>query len=422
MRDTKFWITLLLSSITILVVVFVAWELIEKNFFKELDYKAFHSLYITRGVATSLILVGWAVYFIWREKFGFTKVFEDIIENSSDAILAYDDLGTIVAYNREAERSYGKNKKIWEIVPSENIIKFKRLLEQVKDGKPIVDFETERLNKNGERVPVSINLTYTKDHRFLESIRDIRDRILLRNKIIEMEKTQLLGNMAEGVAHHMGTPLASMLLRVQMLKEDLPKFPDTVECVGCLTSIEAIEKQIFYGQKVIQRLLKFVRKSDKEKRARKIYPMLEESIELIRPLTSKQGIKVDLRLEEQLKQIEAFAEEELLELVFSDIMMNSIDAMPQGGKIYVEVSLPNHNDQIEIKITDEGMGIPKDILPYVFQPFFTTKPGGKGTGLGLAVAKRIIEDHGGKIGVESEEGKGTQVTIDLPLYKEILNA
>jgi len=422
MRDTKFWITLLLSSITILVGVFTAWELIEKNFFKDLDYRVLHSLYITRGVATSLILAGWAVYFIWREKIRFAKRFEDIIKNSPDAILVYDDLGTIITCNKEAERSYGKNKKIWETVPSENIIELKRMLKLVKDGKPIVDFETERLNKNGERVPVSINLTYTKDHKFLESIRDIRDRMLLRNKIIEMEKTQLLGNMAEGVAHHMGTPLASMLLRVQMLKEDLPKFPGTVECMGCLTSIEAIERQIFYSQKVIQRLLKFVRRPNKEKRARKIHPMLEESIELIRPLTSKRGIEIDLRVEEQLKQIEAFAEEELLELVFSDIMMNSIDAMPQGGKIYVDVSLPNPNDRIKIKITDEGTGIPKDVLPYVFQPFFTTKPGGKGTGLGLAVAKRIIEDHGGKIGIKSEEGKGTCVTIDLPLYKESLNA
>ncbi|MDA2920799.1 PAS domain S-box protein, partial [Desulfobacterota bacterium AH_259_B03_O07] len=342
-----------------------------------------------------------------------------IMDNIPDAVLVYDEQGKIITINKEASRLFcakGKKKleNIWDIIPTEDKDKFTEKLKRVKQGNNLLDHEMEKIQKNGDRISVSVAISYMQSESgmFFETIRDIRERVVLRNKIVELEKAQVVGKMAEGLAHHMGTPLASMLLRVQMLKEDIQSvenYPSMME------KLESIERQIFYGQKVMQRLLKFASKPEKEKRPEKISSIIGESVEIIKPLLNKPGIKLELPIGNDLWVL---ADVDLLELLFSDIIMNAIDAMPKGGKISLNISISNwaQKDIAEITVSDTGTGIPEEVLPRVFEPFFSTKPAGKGTGLGLSVAKRIIQDHGGEISLESTEGEGTSVYIKIPIY------
>lgn len=346
-----------------------------------------------------------------------------IMDNTPDAILVYDGHGEIIILNNAARRLFcyddtSKLKLVWETIPPECKNKFDQILNSVKQGNNLLDYEMEKVLSNGKRIAVSIALSYVGSDggMFFETIRDIGERVEFRNKIIELEKTQFVGKMAEGVAHHMGTPLASMLLRVQMLKEDissLHKYRSIME------KLDSIERQIFYGQKIMQRLLKFASKPENEKRPEKISSIIEEAFEIVRPLCKKTGIKLESSIEHDLWLL---ADVDLIQLVFSDMLMNSIDAMPEGGKISLKVTKDMRENAIKIIITDTGGGIPKDIVPLVFEPFFSTKPSGKGTGLGLSVAKRIIQDHGGDISIESTEGTGTSVHIKFPSYsKEMIN-
>ncbi len=342
-----------------------------------------------------------------------------IMDNTTDAILVYDEDGRIITINKKGENLFsGGSKKrlesIWDTIPSEERIKFSERLKSVKEGNKLLDYETQKVLGNGERIPVSVGLVYVADgvSWFIETVRDVRERVALRNKIIELEKAQIVGRMAEGIAHHMGTPLASMLLRVQMLKEDAPS---AFEYEKYLEKLDSIERQIFYTQKVIQRLLKFVSKPENEKSLDNVSNILDDAAEITNPLFKKRGIKLELKVDEDLYVL---ADSNLLGLVFVDIMMNALDAMPEGGKLSVIASLRKPEGLIEIRISDTGSGIPRDVLPFVFEPFFTTKPAGKGTGLGLSVAKRIIHDHGGEISIDSTEGKGTSVIIKLPAQAE----
>ena len=346
-----------------------------------------------------------------------------IMDNTPDAILVYDEQGEIIILNNAAGRLFcdddtSKLKLVWEIIPPESKDKFDQILNSVKQGNNLLDYEMEKVLSKGKRIAVSIALSYVGSDggMFFETIRDVGERVEFRNKIIELEKTQFVGKMAEGVAHHMATPLASMLLRVQMLKEDissLHKYRSIME------KLDSIERQIFYGQKIMQRLLKFASKPENEKRPEKISSIIEEAFEIVRPLCKKTGIKLELFLEDDLWLL---ADVDLIQLVFSDMLMNSIDAMPEGGTISLKVIKDMRENAIKIIITDTGGGIPKDIVPLVFEPFFSTKPSGKGTGLGLSVAKRIIQDHGGDISIESTEGTGTSVHIRIPSYsKEMIN-
>jgi two-component system NtrC family sensor kinase len=221
-----------------------------------------------------------------------------------------------------------------------------------------------------------------------------------------------MGKLAEGIAHHMGTPLASMLLRVQMLKEDIPKIGNYIDI---MEKLESIERQIFYGKKVMQRLLRFARKPENVTRPENVALMIEEAVEMLNPLFKKTGIELESSMDSGLRIL---ADVDLIGLVFSDIMTNAVDAMPEGGKIFLSVKNGTEKDMVEIIISDTGSGIPEQILPLVFEPFFSTKPAGKGTGLGLSVARRIIHDHGGEISIESIDGEGTSIRIQIPLYEE----
>lgn len=344
---------------------------------------------------------------------------KEIMDNTTDAIIVFDNQGVVETLNREGQKLFGGNStekidRVWEIITPENKESFLDKLNKVREGKRITDYETERMDKDGKRISVSISLVYMSEGqgRFIETIRDISERLIMRNKIIDLEKAQIIGKMAEGFAHHMGTPLASMLLRVQMLKDDLPDLPEW-ENVG--EKLDSIERQILYGQKVIQRLLRFVRRPDNEKISENISMLLDESIEMIRPLVKKKGIHLETDLDDSL---ELFADINLIHLVFSDTMMNSLDAMPEGGVLTITSSKNEADNCINIKIKDTGIGISEDTIPFVFEPFFSTKPAGKGTGLGLSVAKSIVNEHGGNINIESQQGTGTVVSISFPFINK----
>ena len=344
---------------------------------------------------------------------------EAIINSTADAILVYDEQGKVITINREAKRLFcndGKKelKDVWDIIPQDSKASFYEKLRSVKEGSKLVDYETEKIKGNGERIFVSVSLVYANEGggSFIEIIRDISERVAFRSKIIELEKAQLIGKMAEGIAHHLGTPLASILLRVQMLKEDIPRIPGYADFTE---KLDSIERQIFYGQKVIQRLLRFVSKPQSERVSERVSLLIEEAVDMINPISKRQGIDLDLRVDRDLKVL---ADANLIELVFLDIITNAVDAMPKGGRLSISASKNEQEGTIEIVISDTGTGIPKEVLPFVFEPFFTTKPAGKGTGLGLSVAKRIIHDHDGEISIDSMEGKGTSVRIRLPIYTE----
>ena len=339
-----------------------------------------------------------------------------IMDNTIDAILVFDEDGEIEIINKAAIKLFYCDKgdeisNIGELITPEYRDSFEDKLQKARGGAVITDYETEKITKSGNRIPVSISLAYMNQGggRFIETVRDITSRVIMRNKIIELEKSQLIGKMAEGFAHHIGTPLASMLLRVQMLKEDIPVLP---ECENVNEKLDSIERQILYGQKVIQRLLKFVSQPGSDKGPEKVDSIAGESIEILMPLLKKHRIEYSADIDDGLTvQVDS----NLINLVLTDIMMNALDAMPEGGMLSVTASKAVKEGFVNIGITDTGEGIAKETIPFVFEPFFTTKPAGKGTGLGLSVAKRIISDHGGEISISSREGEGTRVSITLPV-------
>jgi two-component system NtrC family sensor kinase len=224
---------------------------------------------------------------------------------------------------------------------------------------------------------------------------------------VQIEKLASMGQMAAGTAHHLNTPLAAMLLRVQMMR-DAPSGASE-------SDLEQLESGIAFCQNFVRRLLDFARRPAGEKQPQRLAPVLESVANFLAPSFAGRRAKVSLDLA-RAEEAEVLADRNLLEALFSILLSNSVDAVAPGGTIAIRCG-PPRVERIELEIEDDGCGIDPAQLEHAFEPFFTTKGPGKGTGLGLAIARNILLEVGGSIRLESAPGKGTKATIELPLYR-----
>lgn len=168
--------------------------------------------------------------------------------------------------------------------------------------------------------------------------------------------------------------------------------------------------------KLVSELLQFSRRGRDRVVTVHVNKELEHIVELVRHLLHKRGIEVVWDLDAALPPIQCDLQK--LQQVFLNLLTNAADAMPHGGQLVLRTRpavLPGDCEAVAIEVSDSGVGIPPEHLDKVFDPFFTTKGQGQGTGLGLPICRRIVEEHRGKITLRSTVGRGTTVTVVLPL-------
>lgn len=428
-----FWATLMFSSISIVALVFAIWELVENRFYRNTDYATLHYLYITRGIASSLLLAIWAALFVLHQR----KRYEDelcqsreryrgLLEASPGAVVLFDSELRVSEWNAAAERLYGFSKSdvvgnSLPTVPTDRAIELDQFMRQVEAGAPVLDVETLRRNKAGIVFEVQLSLLPFRempDQRyFLEVTSDIRERVRMRQTLLEIEKLTSMGKMAAGTAHHLNTPLAAMLLRLQMMRERSHQAP-------CAADLERVESGLRFCQHFVQRLLEFSRRTPAQKQPTELAALVQSVVSFLAPPILSKGAHVELSLDAVNGQ-NVFADRNQLEALFAILISNALDAIPTEGAIDIECSCPprsrgpravnGNSGWIEIRISDNGCGIPTSDFPHVFEPFFTTKGAGKGTGLGLAIARNIVTEHGGSIRLQSTPEHGTSAIIELPV-------
>ena len=237
-----------------------------------------------------------------------------------------------------------------------------------------------------------------------EELVDSYQRVFaLREALARAEQLAAVGQMAASVAHQVGTPLNLISGYVQMLQEDASVDPKTAR------RLQIVQEQIGKVASVVRTLLD--RSKRQENRASiAVGAVLSRVADVARPKLDASGISLTLDVAGELPPIWADFEE--LELAMLNLVTNSLDAMPQGGILTLRAR-PS-TDGVRIEVSDTGIGISKELLPRIFDPWVTTKAVGRGTGLGLSITHDVIERHGGTISVTSEQGHQTQFTIELP--------
>lgn len=353
-----------------------------------------------------------------QERESSVKKIDDYLKNIISSINEYalyvinlDGLITYFGMGCETMFGYNKPEIIFKHVSilhnlNESASKLGLILERVRlFGK--YESEVELLTKSGIAIPVRLTVNQFLDAKgkltgYIFIAKDITETKKLEYQVFQAEKLAALGQLSAGIAHEINNPLFVISGRLEMLKQEELN-------VKLKEKIELIDAQVNRIRKLVDRVLKFARKSDLV-----LEPVdVNEVIEAVLPLAyynnlSLDKVEIDKHLEDMPK---IMADVDQLQEVFLNIIINAYQAMPEGGKIKITTS-NFQNLYAQIQIADTGIGIPQANLKNIFMPFFSTK--GHGTGLGLSICHNIIKNHNGSIELESHPNQGTTFTIKIP--------
>lgn len=244
---------------------------------------------------------------------------------------------------------------------------------------------------------------------------DIERLRSLNDQLIRTEKLAAAGQLAAGVAHEVNNPLASISSLVQILQARVPADADDQQSAETREMLRLVSQQIARITQVLRDMLDFARQRTPARAPLDINHVIESSIRLASFDKDFKRLSITTDFDPHAPQVSADADQ--LQQVFLNLLLNARDAMPDGGELHVSTLYEARTDHIICEIADTGAGIAPEHLARVFDPFYTTKPAGHGTGLGLAVCYGIITAHGGQIELAPNEGQGTRVLVTLPVSK-----
>jgi PAS domain S-box-containing protein len=342
-----------------------------------------------------------------------------IVDSADDAIIAKNLNGIITSWNRAACFLFGYTedeiigKSILILIPEDLHYEEEEILRKLRAGQKIDHYETTRVAKDGTRLEVSVTISPLRN-RFGEVIgaskiaRDISERKKIERLLIQSEKVAATGRMAAAVAHEINNPLSSVLNLIFLARQD------TCPKAELQTHLAMAESELERVSHIARQTLGYYRDTGSPKEVH-IHDLIENVLSVYRNKTITQQINVETSFND-LRKIRVWVGEMIQ--VFSNLVSNAIDALPEGGTLSIETSrtVQLDGDGIRIVISDTGRGIRREHLSRVFEPFFTTK-GNLGTGIGLWIAKQLVERHEGQISISSSvepDNSGTTVSVFLP--------
>jgi len=354
-----------------------------------------------------------------RELLETKEMLESFISHTTDAILVQDLDGNILRVNSAYEKMFGWSANANELVggselpvPDFLMAEYRQNLQIVAEGGTISGAETVRCKKDGKLINVSVSLSPIRDS--LGNVvavsaikRDITERKKIEERMLQVEKLRVAGQLAAGIGHELRNPMTAVKGFIQLLH---------VQNSGQNEYLKIVTDELNHMDAILNEFLLLAKPKPKHLQMNNVSVLLHETVELMQTQAIMSNTKIIIQQEVGIGMIQC--DESQIKQVFVNVLKNSIEAMRTGGDI--EVRTIQMEDQVVIRIRDYGEGIPEEILRKIGEPFYTTKE--KGTGLGLSICRKIIEEHSGKLTLHSTLGKGTLVEIYFPLFIPIIGS
>ena len=352
-----------------------------------------------------------------------------IVESSEDAIVGESLDGIVTSWNRGAERLFGYSARemigapIARLSPPGHRDDTKQILERIRNGENVERHQTERLTKDGRSVPVSLTVSPIRgdDGNVVGAskiARDVTRQRQIEETLRQTQKMEAVGRLAGGIAHDFNNLLNIILGYASTLDNKLPAGDPLHKSVTPI--LRAAER----AASLTGQLLVFSRKQVTQLQVLNLNALVQDMMDMLERLIAE-DIDLSLSLDPEVGIVTADAGQ--LNQVVMNLALNARDAMPVGGKLSIQTKnvLREREDlgrrgvrpagrYAVLIVTDTGSGMDEQTLAHIFEPFFSTKESGKGTGLGLATVYGIVEQHGGWIDVYSEPGHGTIFRVYLP--------
>ena len=342
---------------------------------------------------------------------------QNILQASDAAIMVIDRNEKIVAWNKGAEKIFGYTqseiigKPSSYLIPSDEEHKdeLDYIKKEVSKKGSLENYETERKTKNGETIPVQLNVTKLENgtgnyYGRTVIIKDVTEVKRLQQQIDQSEKLAVIGQLAAGVAHEIGNPLTSISSLVQILQR-------RSNDLFVKEQLSNIKENIDRISKIVRELVDLSRPPSNVEEVTQINDVVKTALGIVKYDKRVKEVVFETNLDEKSPFIKIVPDQFVQ--VFINILINALDAIEGRGKIKV---ISSHDEKnIYVDIIDNGCGIDSKNINKIFDPFFTTKEVGKGTGLGLAISYNIVKKVGGDIKVSSTLNKGSKFSVILPI-------
>jgi PAS domain S-box-containing protein len=370
------------------------------------------------------------------------KYLGHLVESAVEAIISFDPSRKVVSWNHGAQEIFGYAEgdvlgREWSFlsIPEEKA-SLETILAQTLEGEGVEYQELNLLKADGTSIPVAASFSQIRDSRggtvgMSLIAQDLSEKKKMIEMLVQSEKLAEIGRMGSGIVHEIKNPLTSIMMMSSILTADEQLPPKAIKYA------DIIEKESQRILRLSKNILSFARPQKPEMKAADLNGILDETLELVEYELKKAKVEVNRDFQGDLPPVRG--DQEKLKQVFLNIITNAGHAMEGGGGLRVstvgpaaaaalleerrpewhrcEVGEIEQGKLAAAQIEDGGPGMSAEVVEKIFEPFFSTKAEGKGTGLGLYISRNIVMEHHGRIAVESREGEGTVFTIFLPLEK-----
>ncbi len=342
------------------------------------------------------------------------ELLDMVLDSMTDGVVVTDKKHRILLYNKSFGRlipfkhTEDHERKLWDSIEDREIALF--FNEKLNNQEKVIDKEFTLANGVTKTIAVSI-MPLVKDGKVqgtLVHVEDITEKRSKEARLRRAENLAALTTLAAGIAHEIKNPLGSIGIHIQLIQKAI-RNKETIERKDIESYLSVINEEVDRLNRIIVDFLFAVRPMDTKLEDSDINQVIKGLLEFVKYELEESNIRVETHLEEDLPKIKLDAK--YFKQALLNLIKNSLYAMPDGGILKIETG--QSGDTVFVKVIDNGVGIPKDIIDKIFEPYFTTKD--FGTGLGLTLVYKIVKEHMGEIAVESKEGKGTTFILSFPV-------